>query len=111
MNTCSLPTATSPNLTTFIFVGDVQVNFRFHGFRDVLYVSIWTESYRVDSVRCINKSWLLPKGFFADIAGNFRFETADSRYPWYTDFNKICLLKYYTEEEVDAIEIERNGIA
>lgn len=111
MNTLSLPSVSSPNFTTFIYVGEVQVNFRFHGFRDVLYASIWTDTYRIDSVRCVNGSWLLPEGYFQDISGNFRFETIDGRYPWHTDFNGVCLLKYYTPEEVLVINKKAQGIA
>lgn len=92
-------TNTKSNLEFIVDVGNNEFTFALHTFRGLLYCSIYINRVLVAaSVKCINRSWLLPADYLA-AGGNFRFEGSFEDYVDTANFGKLIQLCYYPPDE------------
>lgn len=102
MTTVTLPTA--PNASFAFRASENVFRITIRSINNMTLVSIADdEGYLSAGIRAIKGQWLIPYKYLSG-KGNFRFESEDSdEYPYYTGFNKVFNLIYYTKEEVDEI--------
>lgn len=95
-----------PNMEFSKTVEGVSYFFHLCWFRGIMYVTIEdaTGAVLAQSVRCINKQWLIPyPAYQKEEKGNFRFEDVNGNYPDYRNFGTTCTLCYYTAEEMSGM--------
>ena len=89
-----------PNQSFFVVVGENQIDFRLHTFKDLMYCDIYVNGTMVSaSTRCTPSNPLLPRYFNSRI-GNFMFITDDDEYPNHENFGDTCNLIFITPEEI-----------
>ena len=93
----------APNQRFSTVVDSFEFDIELHTAYDLLFASISVDGTTVKtSGRCVPSGWLIPYPAYApEGCGNFRFETRNSEYPNYQNFNTSCFLVYYSKEEID----------
>lgn len=87
------------NQSFFVMIDGIEVDFRLHYFRGILYCDVSIDGEVVAySVRCTNNAWLIPD-IHVERVGNFRFETSDNSYPNAQNFGDTCTFVHYGKEE------------
>lgn len=89
-----------PNQSFFVIVGDHQVDFRLHVFKDLLYCDLYVDGVLVSaSTRCNPNQPLMPR-YYNDRIGNFMFITTEGNYPNADYFGDSCNLVHVTADEI-----------
>lgn len=95
-----------PNQDFDVYLDGVRYYFRLHLFRDMLYADVTVNDEQViRSVRCIDRTWLIPFASANAGFGNFRFEDDARQYPDWRRFGAQCVLVYYSNAEIAEMEI------
>lgn len=103
----SLPT--NPNFTITVIPEGLSYNLTFKAIRGLMYAIIFnTDGTRISGpVRVCEGEWLIPhKAYNHEGAGNFMVVEQTRQYPYFSDFNETCELRYYTQAEINAGEVD-----
>ena len=98
----TIPLSNVPNQSFEFAYGEYVYSVTLKTFRDIVYASVVINDEPVcQSIRCVNRGWLIPYEAIYSGKGNFMFECDSEDYPNYESFGKSCYLRFYSYEEIN----------
>ena len=95
----------TPNQEFTALVDGHYIEFRLCSMDGFTFADVKVDGKSVaSSLMCVGFSWLIPYRHQHEGFGNFRFETSDEEYPYYTNFGTTCKFYYYDKDEYEAVE-------